>query len=202
MRLSVTGTLFVNIVEEKLFHAFETFDRSSQLESNFLIHFVKKKGWNVWIFLCTRRQYTVRSVEASAHPGWQDEAELKSEKSICNWSFYQREREKGTEREREREREREWMRASDREIETELETERETERQRGRERKRERERERERERKRDKKKERQCHRKKEFQQIDKFNCVLCFNLDETVDCRGTISPKRLLMNRAMKCIHC
>ena len=100
------------------------------------------------------------------------------------------------------------MRASDREIETELETERQTERQRGRERNRERERgrererERERERKRDKKKERQCHRKEEFQQIDKFNSALCFNLDKTVGCRGTISPKLLLMNRAMKCNHC
>ena len=135
VRLPVTGTLFVNIVEEKLFHAFETFDRSSQLESNFLIHFDKNKGWNVWIILRTRRQYTLRSVEACAHPGWQDEAELKSEKSICNWSFYQREREKGTHREREKERERErerereiekerecvCMRASDRDIETELE---------------------------------------------------------------------------------
>ena len=192
VRLPVTGTLFVNIVEEKLFHAFEIFDRSSQLESNFLIHFDKNKGWNVWIILRTRRQYTVRSVEACAHPGWQDEAELKSEKSICNWSFYQRERERKehTERERERYREREresvCMRASDRDIETELERERETERQRGRERKRERKRERER--KRDKNNGKQCHRKKEFQRIDKFNCVLFFNLDKTVGCRGTISP--------------
>ena len=121
---------------------------AANLNLTFWFISTKNKGWNVWIILRTRTQYTVRSVEASAHPGWQDEAELKSEKSICNWSFYQREREKGTEREREREREREieWMRSSDREIETELETERETERQRGRERKRERERERERER--------------------------------------------------------
>ena len=143
MSLSVTGTLFVNIVEEKLFHAFETFDRSSQLESNFLIHFVKKKGWNVWIFLRTRRQYTVRSVEASANPGWQDEAELKSEKSICNWSFYQREREKGTERERERVDE--IKRQRDRDRIRDRERNRETERKREKEREREGEREREKE---------------------------------------------------------
>ena len=92
------------------------------------------------------------------------------------------------------------MRASDRDIETETETERETERQRGGDRKKERERERKKERGTKIRKD-SATAKRGFSKVTNLT-VLCFNLDKTVSRRGSISPKRLLMNRAMKCIHC